>query len=43
MYRKAGGGEGRELGSREAGFDAGEGRESTAEHRSGVLMAVRVT
>ena len=34
-YRKAGGGERKRLGSREAGFDAGKGRGSTGEHRSG--------
>ena len=42
-YGKARGGEGKGLGSREAGFDAGKGRGSTVERRSGVLMAVRVT
>jgi hypothetical protein len=42
-YRKAGGGEGKWLGSREAGFDMGKERGSTGEHRSGSLMAARVT
>ena len=42
-YRKAGGSEGKGLGSREAGFDAWKGRGSTGKHRSGVLMAARVT
>jgi hypothetical protein len=41
--QKGRGGEGKGLGSREAGFDAGKGRESTAECRSGVLMAARMT
>ena len=42
-YRRAGGGEGKGLGSREAGFDAGKGRGSTGKCRSGVLMAARMT
>ena len=41
-YRKAKGGEGKGLDSRGAGFDAGNGRGSMGEHRSGVLMAARV-
>ena len=41
-YRKAGGGEGKGLGPREAGFDAGKGRGSSGERCSGVLMAARV-
>jgi hypothetical protein len=41
-YRKAGGDERKWLGSREAGFDAGKGRGSMGERRSGVLMAARV-
>ena len=41
-YRKAGGGEGKGLGSREAGFDARKGRGSTGKHRSGALMAASV-
>jgi len=42
-YGKAGGGEGKRLGSREAGFDGGKGHGSAGEHRSGVLVAARVT
>jgi len=34
-YGKAGGGEGKRLGSREAGFDAGKGRGSAGERRPG--------
>jgi len=41
-YRKAGGGEGKGLSSREAGFEAGKGRGSTGEP-SGALMAARMT
>jgi hypothetical protein len=41
-YNKAGGGKGKRLGSREAGFDVGEGRGSMAGRCSGVLMAARV-
>ena len=42
-YRKAGGGEGKSLGSRKVGFDGEKGRESAGEHHSEVLVAVRVT
>jgi hypothetical protein len=42
-YRKAGGDEGKGLGSSEAGSDAGEERGSMAGHCSGVLMAARMT
>ena len=42
-YGKSGEGEGKGLGSREAGFDAGKGRGSMGECRSGVLMAARMT
>ena len=42
-YRKAGGGEGKWLGSREVGFDMEKGHGSMGEHRSGSLMAARVT
>ena len=43
VYRKAGRGEGKGLGSREVGFDAGNGRGSAGKCCSGVLMAARVT
>ena len=42
-YRRTGGGEGKGLGSREAGFDARNGRGSTGKYRSGVLMVARMT
>ena len=41
-HRKAGGGERKGLGLREAGFDAGKGHGSTAEHCLGMLMTVRM-
>ena len=37
-YRKAGRGEGKRLGSREVGFDAGEGRGSRVGHCSGAFF-----
>ena len=43
MYRKAGRGEGKGLGLREVGFDAGNKCGSAGKHCLGVLMAVRVT
>ena len=42
-YRKAGRGEGKGLGSREAGFDAGKGRGSAGECCSGVSTVARMT
>jgi len=41
-YRKAGGGEGKGLSSREVGFEVGKGHGSTGEP-SGALIAVRMT
>jgi len=41
-YGKAGGGEEKRLGLREAGFDRGKGRGSAGEHHLGVLVAARV-
>ena len=41
-YRKARGGEGKGLGSKEVGFDVGKGHGSSGERYLGVLMAARV-